>query len=316
MNVLLSLLAAVALAGGTALDDQLRDAASRIEHHDYEGARILLDEVFENEGSDHEEAGYLYAVSLELAHDLDEAQARYEGLLTRWPTGLRARDIQFRLAELQATRGNYRAARAQLDALGRPRHFAGDDRHKVALWSALWRFQDSGRNRHGRRLARTLSATPEGAVTFYQAKARASLASFYVDQAGQIGIDHPRPKRAARAFQQRLDTLDQAYAQLHLVIALEEPEWILATILETGVGYAALAEALASAPEPDLTPEQLAMYREAVRSQVSGLLVRVLTDYQHALDMAHRIAWKSRRVAELERAHHAIESRIEALDRS
>lgn len=290
------------------------DAVRRIRLADYEGARLLLDDAAGREDADIEEILYLRGVSWELDRDYTSALGHYNDGLQRYPTGARAEDFAFRRAEVIGGLGR------PDDALGLLEPFTSSlaqrghaDQVKIRLVEAIW-LAESGKQKIGlKRIAETLEEAGADEVTFYQAKARATVVSIWAAQASALSLD-VRERKQVKRLTKRGETLIAIEKQVTTIALLKEPEWVLAGLLTLGQSYEAVGTDLISVSPPrKLDPEVHALYRQAVAERGEVILVKALNHYQKGIDLALRLGWKSRRIGELEQARDSVADQIERL---
>jgi tetratricopeptide (TPR) repeat protein len=287
-------------------------ARDRLEGHDYHGARIALDQALDRPGVDVDLVAYLRGVSWELEGDPAQAIRLYDEGMAQWPVSPLNRDRAFRKAEALGTLG---VPKEGLDWLQRidARDLEPLDRQKYELVEGILTVQ-AGRTRRGLRILRdVLQDLSEEELTFYQAKARATIARVLADQAAQLAFDKGE-KKLVKRVQERAALIDGIEKQVTEAAELDEPEWVLEGLLALGGAYQAFGDDLLVHKRPrKLTPEQLEVYEEGVLGKVEAMWVKAMRSYDLGLEMATRIGWKSRRVEELEAAREMAVARIEGL---
>ncbi|TNE90322.1 MAG: hypothetical protein EP330_08360 [Deltaproteobacteria bacterium] len=292
----------------------MEDALRRLRLADYPGARMLLDQASDRDDSDAEEIAYLRGVSFELDRDYGTALSVYTAALEQFPAGHRQQDLRFRSAEVIGGLG-----RAE-EALERLAPFLADldsrphaDQIKIRLVEGIWLI-DSGKVRKGKKvLAAALSEAGPDEVTFYQAKARATIAAQWAEESEVLHLD-ARERKQVKRLTERGERLIAIERQVTQVALLKEPEWVLDGLLTLGDAYASVGEdLLAARMPPKLAPELHDLYRQTVREKAEVVLVKALNHYQRGIDLSLELGWQSRRVAELEDARESLAARIETL---
>lgn len=309
---MLSLLIALACAQTSA--DVLTDQAiTRIETGDYEGALILLRTAAASSDADPDRLSYLSAVTIELNGSPDQAIPLYEDGLDQWPDSPLHDDRIFRLAEATATVGRPRRALRILRKLDDD-DFEGDDRVKLDLVRGIAWLQ-AGRERKGTALlSAALEQASEEQVTFYQAKARMAWARVLADEAAELDM-RGREKKVVSELQARARLLADVEGQVTAAAQLQEPEWVLEGLLILGDAYVGVGEALMTSSRPKgLTDGQLAEYDSLIGQRAIVVLTKGSQSYGSGIDLAARLGWQSRRVAQLDDAKSKIDARIEQLD--
>ncbi|MFT6142968.1 MAG: tetratricopeptide (TPR) repeat protein [Myxococcota bacterium] len=309
---MLSLLFALASAQTSA--DVLTDQAiARIETGDYAGALILLDTATTSADGDPDRLSYLRAVTIELDGSPEQAIPLYNGGLDQWPDSALHDDRIFRLAEATATIGRPRRALRILRTLN-DAEFSGDDRVKLDLVRGI-AWLEAGRERRGKAILSPIleQASPEQ-VTFYQAKARMAWARILAEEAERLDM-HGREKKVIAELQARAQLLADVEGQVTAAAQLQEPEWVLEGLLILGTAYAGVGEALMSSSRPKgLTDGQLTEYDALIGQRAIVVLTKGSRHYGSGIDLAARLGWQSRRVAQLDAAKAALDAQIERLD--
>lgn len=289
------------------------DAVRRIRLADYPGARQLLDEAVERADANLEEVTYLRGVSYELDRDYDSALAVYTAGIEQFPAGTRRQDFAFRRAEVIGGLGDHERALDELKPF-----FAGlkerphADQIKIRLVQATWLAETGKRRKALRLIADALEDAEEGEVTFYQAKARATVCRLWAEDAAALSLDAKERKQVKR-LTERGETLAAIEKQVTLIALLKEPEWVLSGLLSLGQGYEAVGRDLSAVRAPkNLAPELHELYAQTVAERSEVVLVKALNHYQKGLELALELGWRSRRIGELEAARDALAAHLEA----
>ncbi|MBN2800686.1 MAG: hypothetical protein JXX28_16215 [Deltaproteobacteria bacterium] len=296
----------VSPALGVSDDERLSMARQRIRDWDYEGARILLDQIG-LEAS--EEASYLYGVAWELDRQPRRAIRQYRRTLRQWPDGARSADTRFRIAEAQGTLGHLRKALRHIDALGDLDDYPSDDRTKVQLVEGIFTLQ-RGRVDEGLALLQgpLTQAGPEVAP-FYQAKARAEITRAMLADAAALPITGPEERQIAN-LDRRAELIGRAEKQITLAALLQQPEWVLEGLLLIGQAYEQVGDDLLDAPAPRaLSKDQRGAYKDIIQERVRVVWGKASRYYAQGLDVAERLGWESSRVTALREALAQVEAK-------
>jgi hypothetical protein len=241
---------------------------------------------------------YQLGVTEELAWRPDEALQRFtEVIATDHPLAL---DARFRRALVREDLGDAKGALQDVLVLSRARGLDEDDAMTLALQRGITEVE-TGRTRRGiRRIERALAAVESGVTHRYmRAKARYTLARALLEEANGRSLDGGE-RRAARNLGLRARAIQAAESQIVALIALEEPEWILASLLALGEAYTALAVDLRGAPAPRrLSDEQERIYAQEVGRRADVAASKAHHWYDAGVELAARLDWESPRVARL-----------------
>jgi hypothetical protein len=243
-------------------------------------------------------AAWLYqrGVTEEIAWRPAEAQALYDAVIaTGDPLAL---DARFRRALVREDLGDDAGALADVLAVGKARGLDEDDAVTLALQRGIAEV-NTGRVRAGvRRIDRALALVESGDTHRYmRAKSRCTLAKALLAEAAALPLDG-RERRATRNLSTRAAHIAAAERQITALVALQEPEWILASLVALGDGYAALGDALAAAPPPRrLTDAQAELYRAEIARYVKNARTKAHHWYDAGVTLAARLQWESPRVA-------------------
>lgn len=271
------------------------EAVTRRERGDAEGAIQRLVHL-RLAGDDSAAVLYQLGVAYEALEDFPTALSAYDLLLTEHRDPGVQRDAGFRRAQVLESLGRHEHALRQLKAIqAPPEGFDFQDRqtYDIQLGAAMLR---AGSARRGEKLIEGGLLALEGSdATYIQAKGWYALASHALARAAELPLDG-REKRVQRNVEARgLALLDAETLLTERVIPLEEPEWILAGVLELGDAYAALARDISAAPVPGrLTPEQAAIYEEEIDKQAQVLYRKAWARYDMGLTYAGRLGMSNR----------------------
>lgn len=290
----------------------IRTAATRMRQGDLDGAALLLDQVDDRDlpRNLQVEAAYQRANVEALRRRYPAARDQYQAVLDGWPDSHRAHDARFRVAELTGVLGEPREALRTFNQLRRLDDLEPADQAKIAFNRAIFTLE-SGRNRRGhRRLARALARHPTGVVSYYEAKAWYTLVDHELDRLDVRDVRGSR-RRMTRVLTRRIEGYKAADEALRETVALEEPEWILAGLIRLADAWEDLGDDILAAEEPELTPEQLRIYREELRVQAEGFWMRGLRYLEAGVDVSERLAVDSARVQDAVEARDSLMQKIE-----
>lgn len=293
----------------------IQTAATRMRQGDLEGAEILLNEVERatDELSVHllVELKYQRANVRALERRYAPARTQYQAILDEHPSSHRELDAQFRVAELTGVLGEPAAAVKELKRIARTDGLEALDLAKIGFNLAIFTL-DSGKDRKGRRLLeRALIRTESGLASYYEAKAWVALVSHELDRLDALEVRGSK-KRLAKVLGRRAGGMASADQALRETIALQEPEWVLAALLRMAESYEDLGDDILAAPEPDLTPAQLEIYRRELRGQAEQFWVKAVRYLDGGVDVSERLYLSSGRVRTLREERARLMSKIDA----
>ncbi len=286
--------------------DHVEEAIRVRRNGNVEAARALLVELEPLVPA--EELGwYLYqrGICEELAFRPDAALAFYDRVIEVAGDG--ALDARFRRVLVLEDLGLYEAALAEVRAIDRARGLTDDDEITVALQRGVTELA-SGKRRVGiRRIQKALAAT-EGTDShrYLRAKARYHLARALLEEADALPLTG-RERKVVRNLEGRATRIKAAEQQIIALASLQEPEWVLASLVAFGDSHARLAADLAASPPPKkLTPEQAAIYRAELAKKAENVRTKAFHAFDQGVALATRLAWESPRVATLKERRAAL----------
>lgn len=297
----------VPMSGAELVDEAWR----RIDLRDYEGARIVAEQARSRE----DDAKVRATVALGAAWELDGepgkalplyAEARAAGL-----DAALEEHVTFRVAECHASLGAYAAAFEELAKLGDPDARPYLDAKKLHLLRGTWLLESGQRAAGQAELAEALDGIGTDEVTWYQARARAAVATDLCDQANAVPFP-AKDKKLVKALRARTELILAAEAQVVAALGLKEPEWGLQGLLVLGLAYERVGDDLLAVPIPKKlkTEDQRALYEQGVREKVDKLYVKSSRYLGEGIDAATRLSWDSPRVASLKDAHAAVLAKV------
>lgn len=274
---------------------------------DTEGARALLVEIEPLVASE-DRSWYLYqrGVTEELSWNPAEARAFYEQVLAI--DGAEAIDARFRHALVLEDLGDDAGALEDILLLAKLRGLDERDETTVALQRGITEV-NTRRVRRGVARIEAALATVEGGTThrYMRAKARYTLAQALLDEADRLRLKGSQ-KRIVRNLTGRAERIKAAEQQVIALVALEEPEWILASLIALGDSYGRLSDELRATPAPrKLTDEQEAIYREQLAKKAENVKTKAYHSYDQGVTLATRLAFESPRLATLKERRAALE---------
>ncbi len=291
--------------------DLVDEAWRRIDLRDYEGARIVAEQA----RSRGDEAKVRATVALGAAWELDgepsKALPLYGEARVAGVEGDLAEHVTFRVAECHAALGQFAEAFTELEKLGDPDARPYLDAKKLHLLRGTWLLESGEREAGQAELAGALDGIGSDEVTWYQARARAAVATDLCEQANAVPFPE-KDKKLVKALKARTALILAAEAQVVAALGLKEPEWGLQGLLVLGLAYEHVADDLLAVPVPKKlkTDEQRAMYAEGVKAKVDALYVKSSRYLGEGLDAATRLSWTGPRVAKLQEAHAAVLAKV------
>jgi tetratricopeptide (TPR) repeat protein len=293
-------------------DELVTEAWRRVEIGDFEGSRIVAQQAIDRDPAAWGRATAAIGASWELAGDPGRAIPVYDSVLMRDPTGPLADHMRLRLAECYGALGDTDAAFARLATLGDPADRAPDDALKIRLLTGIWQL-DSGDRKHGlKTLGAALGGAPAGHVTFYQAKARAAIARSLCAQSNELGLVGSQ-KKQVKLLKQRTDLILAAERQVEASAELEEPEWVMEGLLVLGEAYEHVGDDLIGLPPPPelaANDEAIGIWNETVKKKADVLYTKASVYYDQGIEVSTRLTWTSPRLAKLEAAKAAVETKV------
>jgi tetratricopeptide (TPR) repeat protein len=314
---LLLLLSALADEGPAAASAQERldTAWRRIDLGDFEGARILADEVRELEPAWEQELTYLEGVSFQLERDHDSALVVFDRLVDTWPDGGRVLDTNFRRALTMADAGRHDDA---MDALRRLKPYGklpDEARAKIGFCEATWLFETGKTGPGLRKITKALRKTAPDALTWFQARARHAVLTHAVEASMVLDFAGVPERKLKSVLEDRAVYVLSAEAELNALVDLGETWFILEGLREVGDAYADLARDFRDAPTPDgLGLVEAAKYRIGMDERAAIQLVKARKYFDLGVEHATRIGWLGDEGEVLRARLDAVDAEIEALE--
>lgn len=310
---MLALLALLALAGpnaapgdATAVRSEasfavlVRTATDRMARGDHDGAELLLQQAIRQYPARWVEPTYQRANNLALQRRYAQARDVYARIAGQAPDSHRGDDARFRVAELTGVLGDPEGAIDRLRDLRPWRRFDAADEAKIRLNYGWFTVQREQPRRARRRLRRALRKAEPGTVPYYEAKAWAGRVRLHIDSVEDRVFEGSR-RRIKKQLLERERAVLAGEDALRRIIDLEEPEWILDSILVLSAAYEDLGDDMLAADEPDdLTEAQRDLYRQGLQKQIDPLYQRAEAYLIEGAALAGRLGWSSTRVADIE----------------
>jgi tetratricopeptide (TPR) repeat protein len=293
-------------ASNPTFSDRVNEAIAIRQRGDVEAARALL-LALEPMVPDAERAWYLYQLGIceDLAHRPAEARVLYEQAIALHGEG--ALDARYRRVLVLEELGETDAALAEIRAIDLVKGLSDDDELIVALQRGMSEL-DAGRRRAGVRRIQAALDESEGTNrhNYVRAKARFFLARALLDEANALHLRGPE-KRVVRNLKGRAERIKAAEAQIIALARLQEPEWVLASLIAFGDAHALLADELATSPPPKkLSAAEAEVYRRSVAEKAENVRTKAFHAYDQGVALAARLAWESPRVGELTARRNAL----------
>lgn len=280
------------------------EAVARRHEGDYRGAIDRLAWLIENDDETPDRL-YQLGIAYELSGEYGTAISVYERLMQDEAHVL---DGGFRRALCLESTGDWDAALRQYRKLPQAQGFDRHDRITLDLALGIAELS-AGKEKKGRAMIEEALRASEGTddVTWIQAKARYALADHALDSARDLSLQG-REKRVARSLEGRAFALAEAESHVIQVIQLEEPEWILESMLRLGDGFMELREDMLAVPPPgDLDPELRALYVETLEKRTEVLKLKGYQAYDGGLEVAGKFRVQNETTEVLEARRDAIQ---------
>lgn len=291
----------VALAG------PIEDAIALRRGGDIPGARNLL-LAMEPLVTDGERGWYLYqrGVCEELDNHPDRAEGLYrEAIDVGGDTVL---DAHFRLALVLEDQHRDAEALREIVGLDHVKGLEERDEITIALQRGITEVHTHHPRRGIRRISKALEIADVGNTHAYmRSKARATLVEVILSEADRLTLDGPE-RRMVRRLKRRAQAIKDAEAQIIELAGLQEPEWILASLVALGDAYLSLGDAVASAPPPArLDAASAGIYRSEVAKKAENAKTKAYHAWDSGVALATRLGYESPRVAVLKERRAQLE---------
>lgn len=287
--------------------DRVDEAVEVRRRGDVEGARALL-VALEPLVPPDQLPWYLYqrGICEELAFRPDAARVLYEQAIALGGEG--ALDARFRRVLVLEDLGMNEAALDEVRAIDKARGLSPDDELTVQLQRGIAELLAGKRGVGIRRIQKALDATEASdSHRYLRAKARYHLARALLAEADALPLTGGE-RKVVRNLKGRAERIKAAEAQIIALAALQEPEWVLASLITFGDSHAKLATDLAASPPPKkLNEGQVVLYRMELDRKADNVRTKAFHAYDQGVALATRLAWESPRVATLKERRAALE---------
>lgn len=297
-------------------EELVTEAWRRIDLADFEGARIVARQAIAGAPDAEVQARATAAVgaALELEGRPAEALPFYAEVLRLSNDPVLAQHMHFRTAESLGVLGRYDEARAALARLGDPADHPRLDALKIELLLGIWLVESGERDAGLKALGEQLAGIGPDEIAFHQAKARATVARALCDEAAELALEG-RERKQVKRISQRATLIRAAEKQVVAAIELKEPEWALEGLLVLGAAYERVGDDMLALPLPRSVVRAglEADYATLMHDRVEILWVKAGKHYDQGVDLAVRLDWRSRRIAQLEAASTAVWAKVDDL---
>jgi tetratricopeptide (TPR) repeat protein len=287
----------------------LQGVLQAIEQRDFAGAFGRLDVLGRTAGGPR--VDYERGRVFELQEDWEQALAAYDAAAAGVQPGPLASDVHFRRALVLDDLGRHKDAIAVLKSLRRSDALAEGAGAAIDLERGVADLRRGKERRGARRIAKALSALPEGAHPWMRARARHAVLAAELSDAAELQLEGN--KKAARNLERRARAMKKAEEQVAVIARLGEVEYILAGLRDLGDAYLQLHDDFRAAPPPrGLSEDQVAIYREQVDQKAGALPRKALSFYEMGLELATRRGWEGRLLDDIRARHSAVREELEA----
>jgi tetratricopeptide (TPR) repeat protein len=253
---------------------------------------------------------YLYqrAISEEMNAQTPDAMHDYERVIELGDP--RSADARLRLAMLLEDQGQGRMALDQIRQLSGLKGWNEADALTIELLQGMTEI-DAGLKKRGiKHVQEALTALEGGDLDLWlRARARYMLARLLYTEAMDfhlVGSD----RKAAKNLKKRATRMKAAEQQVVALIALNQVEWILASLLAMGDAYRDWAVELRGAPPPKhFQDADVVTWRNEINHYADNADTKAWHAYDEGLQLALRLQWESPRVAELKERRDEIPQR-------
>lgn len=283
-------------AVSVSFESRLEEAA-QIRQSGQNAAAMVLLEALEPDVPDHLRGAWLHqrGICAEVAWDYEAAIVFYDASIAAG--GDREQDARYRKALSLEALGRADEAVATIRALSRARGLDDSDTLAVAIQRGTTEIKAGRTWRGSRRLDRALAdAEAANLHTWLRAKAHAALAQARFEEAGEVAL-RGSERKVVKRLKERAALITAGEDQILEIVALNEVEWVLASLLDIGAAYESLGADLAAVKVP--RGQDPDAYRAALAPYVSNMTKKAATIYGMGVDLAVRLGWESPRVGKL-----------------
>jgi len=254
---------------------------------------------------------YLVAGARHETGFISEALTLYRAILSMFQDSHRTLDLQFRTALALSELNQHGAGLQLLRRLGPRRALTPLDKNKIRLTHMTFRFRARPSLHLIRRIDRFMRPLAANELTQDRARLRTAFVRFLQGNAAAypfIGSQN----RIVRNHRKREQLHQLEIVQLQRAITLKKPLWVGRILALVGQGLLEVGDDLLDAPIPnDVTPSQLATYRDLLHTYVEASWLKALRYVNEGLHLATRLGLSKDLVHELGSLKEAIALRLE-----
>ena len=267
---------------------------------DVDAARSLLVAI-EPSVTDDDRALYLFqrGICEELTWHLEPARAFYDQVIALGPSPVQL-DAHFRRALVLEDMGEDEAAFADLVYIDHQRGLEESGELTLALQRGISELAIGRRNAGIRRIEAALEdGAHNGSITYMRAKAQYALIEARLQEANELPLKGSQ-RHVVRNLAKRAERIEAAQNAIIELTQLQEPEWVLASLIALGDAYALVGDDLLGAPFPHgLNAIQARVYEVELGKKVQNVRNKALHCYQQGVALAERLQWESPNVRAL-----------------
>lgn len=274
--------------------DRVNEAVSVRRGGDVEAAKRLL-VALEPLVTEPDRAWYLYqrGICEELTWHPDAARTYYDQIIALGPSEV-ALDAHFRRALVLEDVGEDDLALAELRYLDQQKGLSESDDITIQLQRGISELAVGKRVKGIKHVQAALAVTEgSGGQTYMRAKGRYALVRALLEEANDLPL-RGSERKVVKNLKGRAERVEAATQQIIAMTQLQEPEWVLASLVCLGDSYALLADDLAGAPVPKkLNAIQLRVYQDELAKKVQNVRTKAFHSYDQGVALATRLAWES-----------------------
>lgn len=267
------------------------EAMRRLELGDYQGARDRLQYLRDRGVLDGQPVYQLGLVS-ELQEDYEAALELYRTVVDEHSDSAFVNNARFRMALVLEDLGRHDESVAVVEELIALGAWSEEDRLSLELARAVNRLLDTGRKRHRAELAELVAeADQHDDLTWMRAKGNAALVADGLQRADELCL--VGNKRAARRLAERSRLMKEAEEHIIGIAHLDEPEYVLDSLVALGDSYLSLYDAMLDSKPPWwFGRDKRRIYRQLVADKAQVLETKAWRFYDQGLQLALRIQWE------------------------
>lgn len=261
---------------------------------DVQASKNLL-VALEPQVPEEERALYLYQRGLceDLLWEPRGALAFYDEVIALGPSEVLV-EAHLRRALVLEDLGEDARALADIQFVDRQRGLTEKGELTVALQRGITELSAGRRQRGIRHLEEALSAA-DGAskLSYMRAKAEYALIEATLQEANGLMLRGSQ-RRVVRNLTERAEQIQAAQERIITLTRLQEPEWVLASLIALGDAYALVGDDLQAAPWPKhLNAIQVRVYEIELAKKVANVQAKALHCYEQGAGLAERLQWES-----------------------